>query len=737
MRVFESVSSMMVADMLAPEITLRLAGRRGIRTCFGVFMTVGYILTLSIFSVIIVLTYFDTSSPTVVQETAELEKNHRVDLGKSNLLPVVYLYLDELFNIKAEDAPSYFTIRFSKMELRTGFLPDGSTTIKNSKVDMDVIPCSQLKREFPELYSYYASYENDPLYKKLGLTYGLCIKSIIGETVISGGGSETDMDMLLFQVFPCSLADTSQCKPMSMAKRIAVAWALPVASLNMSNFEAPNRPTLAVENFYYINENVKQKFQPRAMLTDILDDQQSINNKFSGRTVRTSYFSIDRAMTTSNSRWRNPVQITCTPLEIKTLACNSFIQFEFMSSARKATIIRVYKSITRTLSEIGGINSFAFLLFYYVNHIYCSYAKKKILVNKIFSFFEESEAAKQEKRNAIRSTKKVIQDTKTSGSFNTSKNLAQPDGLNAAHPHAPPQTRQSVDILEHLDKKSIEALRNEAYAMIEESLDVVSIVREINQLKVLVHLLLKDYHTKLTPLMALQIHVRKTNRMKYRDDVVRRATGRNSGPGRDESNAEIDLSKLGMDALDLAQMTNQEALNLLRIHLKADKEGKNHDHFEKRVNRMFQEALEEEDSSDLNPNIRSTLIVRPQYLPFMKSDPQPIAPRGDVTRQALEPIMADLSVDLDGPLPSQKPKASVEPQTKSKHPAIKPQLNPGGEVKLYQRNTNKFNNSIFASIYRASGFGKGSSDRKKEVETEGHLSVSIEAEQHQQSGAPN
>lgn len=725
----------MVADMLAPEITLRLAGRRGIRTCFGVAMTVGYLLSLAVFSVIIVLTYFDTSSPTVVQETAELEKNHRVNLGQSNLLPVVYLYLDELFNIKPEDAPSYFTIKFSKMELRTVFLPDGSTTIKNSKIDMDVIPCSQLKREYPELYVYYASYEDDPLYKKLGLSYGLCIKPILNETLISGGGSETDMDMLLFQVFPCSLSDTSQCKSLALAKRIAVAWALPVASLNMSNFEVPQKPTLAVENFYYINENVKQKFQPRAMLTDILDDQQSLNNKFAGRSIRTSYFSIDRGMTTSNSRGRNPAQITCSALEVKTLACHSYLQFEFMSSARKATIIRVYKSITRTLSEIGGINSFAFLLFYYVNHLYCSYAKKRILVNKVFSFFEESDALQKNKSRATRSSRKVLQDTtKAAGSFDNSKKQAQPDGLTGAEQRSSlQQHRESADILEHLDRKTVEALRAEAYSMIEESLDVVSIVREINQLKVLVHLLLKDYHVKLTPLMALQIHVRRSSRLKYRDALVRRATGRNSGPSKDDSSAEVDLSKLGMDALDLAAMSHQEALALLRTHLQADRAGKNHDHFEKRVNRMFQEALEEDDSSDLNPNMRSTLIVRPQYLPHMKPEALHSGPKSGADRRSLDPVSAD--VRGEGLPPPQRRKVSDDPQTQSLPPETKPQSSPG-EVKLYHRSANKFNQSIFASIYRASGFSKSGSDRKKEVETEGHLSVTIDAEQHQQHGKP-
>ena len=56
-------------------------------------------------------------------------------------------------------------------------------------------------------------------------------------------------------------------------------------------------------------------------------------------------------------------------------------------------------------------------------------------------------------------------------------------------------------------------LEKEAYKVIESRLDIVTIVREINKLKVLSHMFLKDYHRKMVPLVSLSLHLQdKTNR---------------------------------------------------------------------------------------------------------------------------------------------------------------------------------------------------------------------------------
>ena len=51
----------------------------------------------------------------------------------------------------------------------------------------------------------------------------------------------------------------------------------------------------------------------------------------------------------------------------------------------------------------------------------------------------------------------------------------------------------------------VKALEEKAYKYIEENLDVISLLREINNLKILTHLFLNDYQRRLVPLVALSL----------------------------------------------------------------------------------------------------------------------------------------------------------------------------------------------------------------------------------------
>ena len=60
-----------------------------------------------------------------------------------------------------------------------------------------------------------------------------------------------------------------------------------------------------------------------------------------------------------------------------------------MSSNKKLTVVRTYKSLTRTLSEIGGINSICFLVFYYATVLLTRKTKRDYIVEKVFPFLKQ------------------------------------------------------------------------------------------------------------------------------------------------------------------------------------------------------------------------------------------------------------------------------------------------------------------------------------------------------------
>ena len=64
------------------------------------------------------------------------------------------------------------------------------------------------------------------------------------------------------------------------------------------------------------------------------------------------------------------------------------------------------------------------------------------------------------------------------------------------------------------DKARIKKVRGEAFTVIKNSLDIVTMVKEINNLRILTHLLLKDHHLKLVPAVALSLQLSKGNMKK-------------------------------------------------------------------------------------------------------------------------------------------------------------------------------------------------------------------------------
>ena len=175
--------------------------------------------------------------------------------------------------------------------------------------------------------------------------------------------------------------------------------------------------------------------------------------------LRKRYSSIDKVM--MNSKHRTEGSTECPVFNLMT--CREYFNFEFMSSSRKQKVVRTYKSLTKTVSEIGGINSILLLSFIYFNLAYIHFKKRRIFTERIFDF------------------------------SNTTAQL----GVN--QPKASSITSAKVKSA-HANK-----LYDQANTLIREGLDIVNIVKEINNIKVVSHLLFKNYHRKLLPLVAINL----------------------------------------------------------------------------------------------------------------------------------------------------------------------------------------------------------------------------------------
>ena len=471
-------------DFMAPPVTLNVGGSSGIKTYFGLLMSIGYLTSIAALSTFIVQDYLDDTKPKVAQESAESGFYPEINLNDNKLFPVSYVYFREVMPVPAAMVSKYFTIKLFKYSYKS-IKSDSGSTIDFNVSFMDVVPCAEVMQN-ETLYSYYKDYSNTPFFQQFGKDLGLCVKVDPALMKVKGGGADSHLEILAYIFYPCSLP--TGCATKEEMAEIGVVYSFPSTSMNFSNHEQPIQNYLNADNVVFVNTAMRQKFQGKLSITEVYDDP----GLYFPLKLKSNVSSLDRIITTSRSR--DPNQVKCTVQEMVADICSSYLVFDYMSSGKKLKIVRQYKGVVETLSDLGGVNSIVFLLFLWANYTYVEAIQQRHLVRMVFDFFNEKLfTTKPAQSSRFRCCKK--------------------NKLSMAKPAA--ALRSQASIVSMSDPNSLEpavvkGLHEHAYKMIENSLDIVTLVKEINSLKVLTHFLLKDYHLKLVPLISLSLQCSKT-----------------------------------------------------------------------------------------------------------------------------------------------------------------------------------------------------------------------------------
>ncbi len=447
----ELLLKMRKLDLLSPQVSFTVGGETGIKTLFGAVLTAIYLLSVVAASYLIGLTFFSTLEPTIVQEFSEGEVYSRVDFAAEKIVPVLYLF-DHNVAVPPDQYLRYVTPIFTKYRSTQIRAEDGSVKTETFIKTMNVVPCSNLPAD---AYQYYKGYEDSKYFQTYANLTGLCVELDPSEAFIEGGGADTSVDMLVYSIYPCILP--IGCVSKEQLRFLSVIFAMPTFSTNYSNYLEPVSSILNSDNLYYLNEMMSQKYQQKFMKTEIFDDR----GVFFEKRLRTAFSSVDKVL--MNSRYRADGSTRCLDLNFYT--CAEYLNFEFVSSSRKLTVVRSYKSITKTISEIGGINSILMLSFLTLNLVYVFFRKSRIFAERIFGL------------------SKISSQLKTTPSLRLDSAITKRDNLTS----------------------QVKKLREQAYSAVKEGLDVVSLAKEINMIKVISQLLFKDYHHQLMPLVTLSL----------------------------------------------------------------------------------------------------------------------------------------------------------------------------------------------------------------------------------------
>ena len=502
--VFEYVQKLKNLDFMTPPIQLNIGGKSGVKTYFGVAMTVLYLLAVCAFSYVIILTFFDTASPTVTEEVSQTPLNPRVDMIANKMFPVVYVMANQVVLLPSAAIARYLTVSYNKFRLIQTLNPNGTTSYAFDVVEMPVIPCSQALKN-ATLAQVYSQYLSTDFFKQHGNTSGLCPMFYPEESFLQGGGSEASIDILVLEIYPCTLTDATKCASLNEILSLGILVTQPSTSLILGNYTDPVTSYLNADVNYFINNNINQRYFVQTMYSEIWDQSQIMYTS----SMRANFSSIEKSV--FNSVARPSSQITCPGVKVfQGSSCFPYLEYQFASGPTKHRYTRAYKTLTQILSQLGGINSMVMLVFIYINLIYNYYAKKQLLVEKVFKFFKNLKAPRGNSKSDSPppTNPKVPTKIPLPTDFGSQEvedfRVSKKDSIDKNG-----DSEHLLNPLSRLNEKELNVLRDEAYEVIIKNLDVITLVREVNNLKVLTHLLFKDYQHKLMPLISLNIQAKK------------------------------------------------------------------------------------------------------------------------------------------------------------------------------------------------------------------------------------
>jgi hypothetical protein len=342
-------------DFLAPEVSLSVQGKSGVKTKIGtvIFLLASFAFVGSI--VFSAISFFRTDKPSISYETSSSSFYPKIDINKGYMIPMILPSYGGSTPIPFDQLGQYITIVARQIIQTNGKQPDGSfksdfvvkpiktarcgTLIGTGKIDTKAINNS-LGVFAQSLYD-----------------TGVCLDFDPDTTFVEGTGNSNYFVGFDLNIFPCSLADSSQCKSKSQMKSFGFVYLVGQESLNLGTYEEPLSYSFNGDEFYYIDPALITSASLKTMETEIWDQK----GFFQAESLRISYPKVEISMPRVQTRDSN--KVACTKEEIDTVVqCSPYFNRFWISGGTKTKITRTYKSIVETFGDIGGARDTIFMI---------------------------------------------------------------------------------------------------------------------------------------------------------------------------------------------------------------------------------------------------------------------------------------------------------------------------------------------------------------------------------------
>lgn len=445
-------------DLLAPDISLNHKGGGGVRTVVG---SVIWILCTGVF--LGAIAYFlwgflRTDQPNLEYQYELLDDYPRIDMATSRRVPIIFGYLDEVVSLNPEEFSRYATPVFRVEVQSTQTAPNGTLEYQYTDKIMKFIPCSDL---FQSSYteSLFPSKSNKFLYETVR-DYGWCVNWTHGQVELFGKTVDPAMGYASFSLVPCMLQEG--CATAEELKRFSIVHSVGEEVLKYGDSANPVTFAYNGDDYVFIDPALMMPLTHKLMTNEIWDDK----GLFFANELRASYTSIQKSYTSIQTR--NSSLLSCTEEMLKDFSCTPYIQHWYISGGAKAVTVRSYIGILDWLSNIGGVREILYFVGFLFYMVYNSNKKKEELVSHIYDFDPSDIVGKLDP--------------------------------NFSKAQSPASTTQKCGSATSRKRFLIE----KAYDQVEQSLDVVNLLKTLQTLKVFGAVLLADHQRVLIPVASLK-----------------------------------------------------------------------------------------------------------------------------------------------------------------------------------------------------------------------------------------
>lgn len=500
-------------DLFSGGISLNVGGHAVFRTPYGILFSIAYLGIMTYIVISALDKYLDKSKPLAVGEIYSTDIVPEINLYRNKILPVVVAYSNETECINADQINKYFTIKTEKIIWKA------VTNNQTQEADIQkiiesypTIPCSQLTDDQLKIYEYMGTQN---FYYQTLKNYGIC--SVLPKnTTVKGKSSDDYYTIMTLKVLPCSL--DSGCATDDEMSEVNFQVILPSSNLDVSNSDNPHKFTIRADEVYYVTPSVRQLYLTK-LKEFTVHDYEGIVPTWD---KETSVFDIGSVSTVLTSR--RPV-ITCTAADAAindNLNCLPYFEFHMQSSGNKVTNKRTYVTLSQTLSTIGGMNSVVIIVMLMLYGPINERKRKEYMTRKIYSLIGVKEEDLEKGLEYLE--KRKVQAHMTVQEEGSPEKPIQTENAHNAHEKISITTDRKWWRCCCCRKKSdsqveLEQRIKRAHLRIMDSLDVMTIVKNFNQLKVLTHFFFDQRHFDLAQYVGFDLWQAECDEKEKRDVV--------------------------------------------------------------------------------------------------------------------------------------------------------------------------------------------------------------------------